>query len=388
MIVVGGSYREISSFPSKNVFYGSGLKASCAISSIVSGVEFYTAISEPEEAEARAIAAAYNVKASFVKRPAPIEFHYLTPLTTPRIFGLGQAVQISAKGENALVFGLLESDPEVEAKKIVYDPQRPKGPTLDRNKLKCDQLAVVLNKHEAKELTQISDPEQAAQKIRAAYNADVVVVKCGALGARVVDASGSAWIGAFPSKTVWPIGSGDIFSAIFAAAWLENKKTAVEAATLASKAVSTWVCSPDLLPIDSLTAGALSGALPEKIPLVYLAGPFFNLGQNWLVDNTRAALENLGAKVFSPLHDVGPGGDEVALPDLDGLDKSNSVLALLDEVDTGTVFEVGYALAKGIKVIGYSQNPEISQLKMIRGSGIPIFSDYSTAVYHSIWAGV
>jgi nucleoside 2-deoxyribosyltransferase len=77
----------------------------------------------------------------------------------------------------------------------------------------------------------------------------------------------------------------------------------------------------------------------------------------------------------------------VALPDLEGLENSDSVLALLDEVDTGTVFEVGYALAKGIKVIGYSQNPGISQLKMVRGSGIPVFSDYSTAIYHSIWAG-
>jgi hypothetical protein len=27
----------------------------------------------------------------------------------------------------------------------------------------------------------------------------------------------------------------------------------------------------------------------------------------------------LGAEVFSPLHDVGPGGDEVARRDLDGL---------------------------------------------------------------------
>jgi hypothetical protein len=207
-----------------------------------------------------------------------------------------------------LVFGLLESNPQVEAKKIVYDPQRPKGPTLDRNRLKCEQLAVVLNKHEAKELTQISDPEMAARKIIADYRADVVVVKCGALGARVVDSSGSAWVGALPSSTVWPIGSGDIFSAIFAAAWLEGKKTATEAATLASKAVSTWVSSPDLLPIDPSSFGSFPEPLAKKIPRVYLAGPFFNLGQNWLVDTTRTALENLGAKVFSPLHDVGQGG--------------------------------------------------------------------------------
>lgn len=388
MIIIGGTYREVSMFPEKNVLFGSGLKAACAVSAITK-VEFFSAISKEDHAEAQAIASSFDIQATFVMRDAPIEFHYLTPLTTPRIYGLGQSTQLcSNTAENALVFGLLESDPEVTARGIVYDPQRPKGAKIDRSKLKCEKFAIVLNKHEAKEISNENNIEESAKKILKDYIAEVVVVKCGALGALVVDKSSVNWIGAHPSNSVWPIGSGDIFSAVFATSWLEQKKTPVESARLASLAVSEWTTTPDLLPISIPTTILQSKILSANSPKIYLAGPFFNLGQNWLIETSKSALENLGAEVFSPLHNVGRGGDEVAMADLEGLDNCNSVLALLDEYDTGTIFEVGYAQAKGIKVIGYSQNPSIDQLKMVRGSGIPVFSDFSTAVYQAIWAGV
>jgi len=53
-----------------------------------------------------------------------------------------------------------------------------------------------------------------------------------------------------------------------------------------------------------------------------------------------------GLRVFSPYHDVGIGiGKDVAPKDIEALKRSRAVLAIIDGVDTGTIFEVGYARA-------------------------------------------
>jgi nucleoside 2-deoxyribosyltransferase len=90
--------------------------------------------------------------------------------------------------------------------------------------------------------------------------------------------------------------------------------------------------------------------------------------------------------VFSPLHDVGVGGDEVAKPDLEGLEGCSAVLALLDEIDVGTSVEIGWAAAKGIPVVGYSSRPADDAWKMVRGTGGTVVDDLSTAVYRAVWA--
>ena len=80
----------------------------------------------------------------------------------------------------------------------------------------------------------------------------------------------------------------------------------------------------------------------------------------------KIALFNQGLKVFSPLHDVGRGNaDDVAPADLKGLDRSSVVLAIIDGLDPGTIFEIGYARAKGIPVIAYVENEKEEDLKMI-----------------------
>ena len=48
-------------------------------------------------------------------------------------------------------------------------------------------------------------------------------------------------------------------------------------------------------------------AVVAKGGKVYLAGPFFSMGQRWLVDEARRCLGELGMDVFSPFHDIGPG---------------------------------------------------------------------------------
>lgn len=388
MIVVGGVYREVCSFPKYSKIFGSGLKAACAISSLVDQIELYGFVSEKEKAEVLAIAKSFKVKCSLKIRPSEIGFHYFTPLSKPDIFGARSSLSLSVEGKNILSFGMLEGEAFLKAEKIVFDPQSPHNTSFQREKLKCQSLALVLNRHEAKSLSHEQDVEMGAAKLQKIFSANIVIIKCGALGAFVKDEKSGVWVGCYPSGSVWPIGSGDIFSGAFSVGWMEMGMNAVDAARFASKTVSAWTQMPSVLPIRSEDIENRKIELPIGKSSIYLAGPFFNLAQNWIIELSKSSLENLGAEVFSPVHHVGRGGDEVAKPDLEGIDRSTAVLALLDGLDTGTIFEIGYALAKGIKVIGFSETPKSDELKMVRGSGIPIYSDFSTAVYQAVWAGV
>ena len=61
------------------------------------------------------------------------------------------------------------------------------------------------------------------------------------------------------------------------------------------------------------------------------------------------------------------------------------MFALLNGVDAGTLFEVGYARALGKPVYALAQSVRSEDLKMLEGSGCLIFSDFVTAVHHAAW---
>jgi nucleoside 2-deoxyribosyltransferase len=123
--------------------------------------------------------------------------------------------------------------------------------------------------------------------------------------------------------------------------------------------------------------------------MVYLAGPFFTLGQRWLIEEALRTLRGLGCPVFSPLHEVGFGDPQTVAPaDLAGLDGSTAVLALLDGSDPGTLFEVGHARSRGIPVVGLAEDVLGRDLTMPLGSGCDIVSDLTTAAYRTAWASM
>src|SRR3546814_3106513 len=111
--------------------------------------------------------------------------------------------------------------------------------------------------------------------------------------------------------------------------------------------------------------------------LVYLAGPFFDIGQRWVIEEAKADLEAMGVEVFSPIHEVGPGPAEViAAADLEGLERSSVVLAIVNGMDPGTIFEIGYATKMGIPVVALAQNVKAEDVKMIAGTGAIVTSAY------------
>ncbi|WP_236961022.1 nucleoside 2-deoxyribosyltransferase [Methylobacterium durans] len=124
--------------------------------------------------------------------------------------------------------------------------------------------------------------------------------------------------------------------------------------------------------------------------MIYLAGPFFDLAQRWLVEEALERLQALGAPVFSPLHEVGMGrpAQETATADLEGLDRCAAVLALLDGADPGTLFEVGYARAHGKPVVVLAERVEDLHLTMLAGSGCAVVRDLTSALYRTVWAAM
>jgi nucleoside 2-deoxyribosyltransferase len=94
----------------------------------------------------------------------------------------------------------------------------------------------------------------------------------------------------------------------------------------------------------------------------------------------------MNLKVFSPWHDVGHGiASEVVKKDLDALDDSAIVFAVLDGLDSGTLFEIGYAIKKGIPIIAYVENESLESVKMLEGTNCILEKDLTTAVYKCFW---
>jgi hypothetical protein len=391
MIVVGGTYRERISFPSTDVMFGSGLKAAATLAKLSRKVKLLSAVSPKELDEAKCLSSTFEISATFFKRQAPITFSYITPLAKPLITGANQKkLELKADGSVVLVFGMLEATTKIKAERLIFDPQSPNDAAIPSNlSEQANRLAIVLNRQEISEITGSKDSEKAGRKLIKKTKAEVVVIKCGALGALVLTSKRSTWIGAHPTEFVWPIGSGDVFSAVFAWAWGEKKYPAVKSAKLASGGAALW-CSSKVLPLEkNLEANIkkLNKPIKNRKPMIYLAAPFFSVAETWLVEVTREALLNLGAGVFSPLHDIGRGQDEVAKKDLLGLQKCSTVLALLDGEDTGTLFEVGHAIAQKKHVVAFTTFNESQKFKMLRGSKIKIYNNLSTAIYKAIWAG-
>jgi nucleoside 2-deoxyribosyltransferase len=90
--------------------------------------------------------------------------------------------------------------------------------------------------------------------------------------------------------------------------------------------------------------------------------------------------------VFSPIHDVGPGPAHLVGPaDIQALEECDRVFAILDGLDAGTVFEVGYARAQGKPVYALAQAVSEENLKMVIGSHSKVFFDFVTALHHTAW---
>jgi nucleoside 2-deoxyribosyltransferase len=389
--IVGGCYFERCEYPYWNQYFGSAGRAAAAARAF-SPVTLQTCTDKDSEANARILAAEHRLVLKTTRVPAAIRFHYLHALSRPSVDNVPSApyTQLTVRAGAVLRFGMLEADAVVHGGRVVYDPQSSARAFID-NGSSAEQLAIVANEDEICALAKMDDAVKAARVLARRRVAQVVVIKRGAVGAYVCEGRHAAHISSYCTPHVWKIGSGDIFAGVFAALWTKGTKASVSA-EVASRAVASY-CATQVLPIprDVRTRSQFPRFRPSarRKARIYLAGPFFSMAQRWMIDEARAALLDMGVDVFSPVHDVGFGdADKVAAADLSALERCSAVFAVIEGLDSGTLFEAGYARSRGIPVIAYVENEKKADLLMLEGSGCAIFTDFVSAIYHATWAAL
>ncbi|MFD2053206.1 MULTISPECIES: PfkB family carbohydrate kinase [Mesorhizobium] len=392
--VAGGVYHERCLQPEWDHIFGSAGRAAFSIAQLASGRVQLRGYANSRLSDRIAVEAELaDVQLDLLGTEQAVTFDYVHTLSIPLISPppalLKRLPDIKVENSIVIRYGMIESDVVVSANIAVYDPQSAfDAQPFRRNGSSAARLGVVLNRLEMRSITGTDNPRDGANWLFHNDGAEVVVLKMGALGALVLTPDHQQQIPLYESDSVWKLGSGDVFSSTFAGLWAIEGRDPVEAADLASRATA-WYCNSRTLPPPTPDGLMSARATPIKpgSGRIYLAAPFFDLGQRWLVEEARLALIDAGADVFSPVHEIGPGKADVVAPaDLIGLDGCDVIFAILNGMDPGTVFEVGYARKKGIPIVALAENEKEEDLKMFVGSGTIVAQDFVTAIYKAIWS--
>lgn len=92
--------------------------------------------------------------------------------------------------------------------------------------------------------------------------------------------------------------------------------------------------------------------------LAYLAGPLFDEGERWWIEQLEALVVDCGFETFLPHRDNPDKTAEntavIFENDRDAIDRCDVVVTNLNGVitDDGTAWEIGYAYARGTPIIG------------------------------------
>ncbi|WP_382161545.1 PfkB family carbohydrate kinase [Hydrogenophaga sp. ANAO-22] len=400
--VVGGAYEEWCLRPAWHEVFGSAGRAASAIAAMAGPskvtLHCYADARTAQVLEARC--ALEGTRLVAVAVPATCSFRYTHALQRPEVeVPQSTYASVVVRAETVLRFGMLEGDAVVHGKRVVYDPQGRLTPEpFGANGSSADELFIVLNEREALAITGLAEGATAlklAEATRALHKATGVIVKRGPLGALVLDGDDWTEVPAFETETVWKIGSGDVFAAHFALNWAAHGHSATDSAYRASLATAVYCDGrgfPEQSTLDVFPAMPIRASarwMAGRQPRIYLASPIFTLGQLWLVEQVRENLRMFGLEVFSPFHDVGYGSaDDVVQLDLEGIHNSDLVYAVADGMDSGTIYEVGYARAQGKPVVVYCENESSEDLKMLEGSSCVLCKDYVSSIYRALWTAM
>lgn len=391
--IIGGIYRESCYWPNRNLLFGSAWRSVRVLRTFAPDAKIRLVTAG--DGLTNSLLKAYSMAEALDYKVEPekemISFCYKHPLAVPLVSG-GPSKQLHLRVEGTCVigFGMIEATTEIRGRYVVYDPQSPSAPRWFRDQGgEAEHLALVMNKTEARILSGESELPKIKRVIFDYEGCECLIVKCGAQGAMVYcgKEDGGAYIPAYKTKHVWPIGSGDVFTTVFSYYWFKGVSP-VEASIKASQAAAAYCESGgdfENLPL-LLKTNDFCEYYPSKKGKVYLAGPFFTLSEKLFVAECRDLLMAMGMDVFSPYHDVGEGKAEEVVPkDIDAINDCDCLFAILDGMDSGTLFEVGFAVKSGIKVVAYSENATEGELKMLVGTGCDVNTDFTTALYKTCW---
>jgi len=399
MIVVGGTYDEYCFEPRWEMKFGSGLRACWVLGRLNPDrkITFYSFGDQTTTEFLEIVAEEIKLEPKITPIPKTVQFRYDYPLADPVVIPRPDTLnshinKMEVMGENILYYGMIEGNAVVSGNKVIYDPQSPSNPLpFSATGSSAKQLAVVVNIVEAKKIVGIKETDIKAIEdfFFNEEKVEVLVLKMGAKGALVKTNTGKEEIiPVYETSSVWPIGSGDVFVASFAHHWIESEDP-INAARRASWDTAVY-CNTrnfNFIPFESDPNIKPFKIIDYPKGQIYLAGPFFTFSERWLVDQIYNCLQAMNLKIFSPWHHVGLGDASTVVPlDIKGLNESKLVFAILDGLDSGTLFEIGFAIANNCTVIGYVENESSESIKMLEGTDCIIERDLTTAIYKSLWA--
>jgi nucleoside 2-deoxyribosyltransferase len=399
MIVVGGTYDEYCFEPRWEKKFGSGLRACWVFGRLEPDeeVNYFTFGDDNTEQYLQQVATEIKLNYSMKPIKQAVQFRYEYPLADPVVTPRPDTLKshensIEVNGGHILFYGMIEGNAIISGDKVIYDPQSPSNPIpFSATGSKAKHLAIVINIVEARKIVGLKDTD--LKKIEEFFfnqeGAEVLIIKMGAKGALIKTKDGKEEIiPVYETKSIWPIGSGDVFAASFAHNWIKLDDP-IQAAKNASWDTAVY-CSTrnfNFKPFESDPEIKPFKILNYPKEQVYLAGPFFTFSERWLIDQIYHCLKAMNLNVFSPWHHVGLGDASVVVPlDIKGLNESKLVFAVLDGLDSGTLFEIGFAIAKDCTVIGYVENETSDSIKMLEGTNCVIEKDLTTAIYKCLWA--
>ena len=397
--IVGGTYREVCLEPNFNEIFGSGLRAvRLLLENTTDDVKFYTSGNGVVDSVLTEYKAVFPNLTYYKNHGASIvTFKYNFFLDEPKIYDKPNQYEldkINVVEENVICFGMLDATIHIKANKVVYDPQTSDSPVQFDLSSKAQQLIYIVNYNEAKSVSRSNRIEDILNFFFDELRVFALVIKDGPKGAYLYQ--GKKLVSTVPvyrTNNIFKIGSGDIFTTTFGYYWFNDSEQNLEKCLERATLITASYCESCsyLSLFKSIEKNSFQPLKIDSISLVkktvYLAGPIFTLSNLILIDKIRDCFLGLGVGVFSPYHDIGLGNDEkIAQLDLKAIENCDAIFAVVDGLDSGTLIELGYAMAIKKKIIGYNKLEDESSLLMLKAADSIFFRDLTTSIYHTIWS--
>jgi hypothetical protein len=378
MHIAGGLYHELCETPKWNAQFGSGGRAAAAVSVLSPGSTLHT-YARSDNSPGSDILTALGVQISSTHSDTAIAFAYFHPLSQPHIEpqpgSITQQPPIQVAGDVVLRFGFLEGSAIVHAKLAIYDPQTARRPEpFGANGSTAKRLALVMNELELCRYTGCADVTTAATNIISHGKQEtVIVVKRGVRGVAIYEPNVEPiMVPAYYSSRVFKIGTGDVFSAVFAHHWGEAGTSAVEAADLASRSVSAY-CETMFLPVRTEllnTREPVTGKAPSRI---VLHGSTSTIGRRYTLEEARYRLKELGIEALSPQLDEIP----------DSFFENASLLIVADGLSPVDIRRFCATRPyDAIVILDEEQRPDIAALTDFGATVIP---DFASSLFRAAW---
>jgi hypothetical protein len=221
-----------------------------------------------------------------------------------------------------------------------------------------------MNEDEFRAYSETDDHADGVSRLFRSKHADVVVIKRGIFGATVyVRGSAPVSVPIYSSTQTFKIGTGDVFSAVFAHYWASKEYPAAEAADIASRAVSVY-CGDPTTPLDANKFARARPSVGQPPADVRIFGALNTLGRRYTVQEAAFCIEKLGvsAQVAEWPQTVGDGGVIPTLIISDGMTEK-LISEILNKYPHCVVLD------------------EEGRPATISGDGLTVCHDFTSAIY-------